>query len=821
MASAGIADASFQNAEKSASSCTSSAAVQANERSNKPRSCTICRSRKVRCDKQSPCSNCRRANIACTLPSRDRPPRWARRLAQSAPADVMDRIQSLEALVKDLRGQLEEANARVNGCPGASSSVHSSEHSTGEQMGSPSARSDHAPSPVGRLVLRDSNQSRYIGNSFWSRITDELNDLRAVTEGTTGCGERESSDEEGPGLSGWPSSTRETEERSPQDRNAFVLRHNLMPCTTNLGCFRPLPSQIPFLINVFSENINFIMQAVHEPSVAKMIRDLRGDLTTLTPATEALMFSIYYGAVASMEEEDVLTNFQLPKAELSRQYRLGLETALAKADFLSAPNLLLVQALVNFLALVRRHDSPQFVWMMVGLAIRMAISLGLHRDGTHFPGLCPFEIEMRRRVWWGLCMLDVRASEDQGTEFTIALDSFDTQIPANINNQDIQPDSTEMPPTHDGLTDMSLARVFFKMTEWSKRMVANGPRSPSLEEKERMLQKMYREMDEGILRHSAENSISYWTVITVGRLMIAKMTLFIYLPSLFSSSRDDLSVQVRTKLLIAAVEVAEYNHALNAERACRQWRWIFQTYTHWHAIVYILIEISRRPWCPLVERAWTALHSIWLIPSQSNMRKNMRVWFPLRKLMQHAHLHRAAEIERLKSDPLAVESLQREYADTPIPSSDPVFSSTSPPADTPLQCWKQMLHPSSVGAGLISESAADTEAPAIFTEEPFKTSQVDTTMAGDTRHWQENRPRAPDSAAFSTMNCAQLFDPGNFPFESIIPDHSSVLEHLDMGVFGGDCDLETGIDWYSWVQSAQGMEWDSYSKATDQEPRSV
>lgn len=174
MASAGIADASFQNAEKSASSCTSSAAVQADERSNKPRSCTICRSRKVRCDKQSPCSNCRRANIACTLPSRDRPPRWARRLAQSAPADVMDRIQSLEALVKDLRGQLEEANARVNGCPGASSSVHSSEHSTGEQMGSPSARSDHAPSPVGRLVLRDSNQSRYIGNSFWSRITDEV-----------------------------------------------------------------------------------------------------------------------------------------------------------------------------------------------------------------------------------------------------------------------------------------------------------------------------------------------------------------------------------------------------------------------------------------------------------------------------------------------------------------------------------------------------------------------------------------------------------------------------------------------------------------------
>jgi hypothetical protein len=125
-----------------------------------------------------------------------------------------------------------------------------------------------------------------------------------------------------------------------------------------------------------------------------------------------------------MEEDDVMMNFGSTKADMNLKYRLGLEHALAKADFLNVPDLVLIQALVNFLALARRHDRPGFVWMMVGLIIRMAISVGLHPDGSNFPNLSPFEIEIRRRVWWGLYLIDVRASEDQGTEFTIAVDSF-------------------------------------------------------------------------------------------------------------------------------------------------------------------------------------------------------------------------------------------------------------------------------------------------------------------------------------------------------------------------------------------------------------
>lgn len=94
-------------------------------------------------------------------------------------------------------------------------------------------------------------------------------------------------------------------ERTPTERHAFLFRHNLTKSQPDHRHFHPLPSQIPFLLDVYAENVNFIIQAVHLPTLKNMVRELRGDMTRLTPANEALMFSIYYATITSMEEDDV------------------------------------------------------------------------------------------------------------------------------------------------------------------------------------------------------------------------------------------------------------------------------------------------------------------------------------------------------------------------------------------------------------------------------------------------------------------------------------------------------------------------------------
>ncbi len=160
------------------------------------RSCMACSTRKVRCDKLSPCSKCLRANIACVFPSTDRPPRWARRLKRvankaasnadasqdpdPAAAQVMERLRNLESLVKELSGQLEQANAAASSAAGGSSGVtfpESSSHDRDtdyQRNASPDTNDGNVQKQFGRLVLQDANRSRYVSSGFWSRVNDEV-----------------------------------------------------------------------------------------------------------------------------------------------------------------------------------------------------------------------------------------------------------------------------------------------------------------------------------------------------------------------------------------------------------------------------------------------------------------------------------------------------------------------------------------------------------------------------------------------------------------------------------------------------------------------
>ena len=95
-------------------------------------------------------------------------------------------------------------------------------------------------------------------------------------------------------------------DRTPLERHAFLFRRNLIQSSPTLADFRPLPSQIPFLLDTFAENVNFIIQIVHMPTLRNIVRTSPGaKAQTLSPSNEALMFSVYYAAVTSMEEEDV------------------------------------------------------------------------------------------------------------------------------------------------------------------------------------------------------------------------------------------------------------------------------------------------------------------------------------------------------------------------------------------------------------------------------------------------------------------------------------------------------------------------------------
>ena len=61
------------------------------------------------------------------------------------------------------------------------------------------------------------------------------------------------------------------------------------------------------------------------------------------------MFAIYFAAVTSITEEQCQASLDMDKTSLLKKYRFATQQALARSGFLSADNVVALQALVIFL----------------------------------------------------------------------------------------------------------------------------------------------------------------------------------------------------------------------------------------------------------------------------------------------------------------------------------------------------------------------------------------------------------------------------------------------------------------------------------------
>jgi hypothetical protein len=73
----------------------------------------------------------------------------------------------------------------------------------------------------------------------------------------------------------------------------------------NLRSFHRLPSDIPFLWQVFIERVDPLIKILHVPTVAKLFAEGKFNLGVLSRSTEALMFAVYFAAIMSLDEGEV------------------------------------------------------------------------------------------------------------------------------------------------------------------------------------------------------------------------------------------------------------------------------------------------------------------------------------------------------------------------------------------------------------------------------------------------------------------------------------------------------------------------------------
>ncbi|KAJ5932137.1 hypothetical protein N7516_006626 [Penicillium verrucosum] len=108
-----------------------------------------------------------------------------------------------------------------------------------------------------------------------------------------------------------------------------------------------------------------------------------------------------------------------------------------------------LQTVINYVYIefCLRTDADQDMWYLLALEINLAMRMGYHRDPSHFPGISPFQGEMRRRLWATVLMGDTLVSNQMGMPRMISDRKWDTAEPRNLNDTDFDEQSIYLPPS--------------------------------------------------------------------------------------------------------------------------------------------------------------------------------------------------------------------------------------------------------------------------------------------------------------------------------------------------------------------------------------
>lgn len=520
-----------------------------------PYSCQICARRKVKCDKAIPiCSTCRQGKVECLYVAP--PPRRRKRYVDD---DVEDKLAQYELILRQhgLLPQNETGSPPIKEKPLEPVSFRFNEPET---------------SGTGRLV--GEQRSRYMNSNLWQNIEDvevQHNPEDEEDQVVTGLGGGILSD---------------------------PLTGAFLGSEQSLLHYHPTHSEAMILWKTHVENVEPLCKILHIPSTSKMVESVSQQPEVASKAEQCLLFAIYHFAVYSMTEKACAEVFEETRATMLQTYHLATRQALVNARFLKTTDMTVLQALVLFLLSCRFSYDPDTYWILTGVAVRIAQRMGLHRDGEDM-GLSPFDVQMRRRVFYQIIPLDGIASHMSGTGIGIMPDTWDTKQSLNINDDQIWPGMTEAPEEQKGATEMifclarsSIGRVLAKPGKSTQGAALNQFKDHK--DAEVMIRGVENEVEEKYIRYcDIVNPLHFLTTISA-RSAITALRIRARLPKVRNNTITNAE---RRELFQLSQKIIDSDSAAYAHAELRkyfQWHMTsFFVWGSWDSLIFILTTLWR------------------------------------------------------------------------------------------------------------------------------------------------------------------------------------------------------------------------------------
>jgi hypothetical protein len=545
--------------------------------------CVRCAERKVKCDRARPCSACVRHNVDCVF----NPVQPTRKRHKRVKVNVLtDRLKHYEALLQERGidpGKLPNApvvepygRAHIEpDQPELQLRTPSSIEPEPTHYGS-STRTTNGPAPF-----------KFVENSLWSRVVQESHDPEDTLEDSSDLSDEELDNDRG-----------------------FVFGYRSRPR-------HPPPERIHQLWEIFVYNVDPLTKTIHVGTLWPAIQKAADNPDAIPKALEALMFAIYGCAVMSLGSDTCEQRLGEPRDRLLHRYISATEAALSRAKFMGSVSLVVLQALVLHLIMVRDIYTPRTNWTLTGMAVRIAQVMGLERDGIYL-GLSPFETEMRRRVWWQLKLHDWRTAELCGLAKFRDMNPTpeSTRWPTNVNDDQLFPEMSAPPVESERLTDIAFLAARCEMTKFAASRVAMFRQQGkdisrmnldklgnNKEERRSFIKGLEERVETGYLRYCDPSQPLHLVIMLVVRYGLNVVHFLTNHPRGWGSI-EQTSPEERQMVWEVSLRLLEQHNMVQTNPFIRQFAWNAPYFRQWHAFIHVLDVLQAEPLRADAEKAW-------------------------------------------------------------------------------------------------------------------------------------------------------------------------------------------------------------------------
>ena len=123
-------------------------------------------------------------------------------------------------------------------------------------------------------------------------------------------------------------------------------------------------------------------------------------------------------------------------------------------ESLEMGNITLVQTLTLMSNYLQKRNKPNSGYNYLGLALHMAMGLGLHKE-FHDWDISPLNMEIRRRVWWCMYVFNIGAAITFGRPLAWPNRNVEVSLPLNVNDRALTNLSRSLPSEADHATTFS------------------------------------------------------------------------------------------------------------------------------------------------------------------------------------------------------------------------------------------------------------------------------------------------------------------------------------------------------------------------------